>query len=429
MGLDIWVRLLTVAGTATGAGVLTLGLAVLIARFVARHDWVWVQAEVQSCRRPSVITATTVAFAAAMQRFPEIEVGWRRGVWIPAIGAVCWLLIYLAQVGESIVFHRLPVSVENNHRVRRTRTQVAMLRRLIVVAATGFGLGGALLVLLPGLPAIGASFFASAGLAGIVAAMAAQATLANVLAGMQLAFTDAVRIDDVVVVEGEWGWIEEITLTYVVLHIWDERRLVLPTSYFTTTPFQNWTRHQAQLLGSVILHLDYAAPLTALREHTRRVLEASPLWDRQGWVLQVTNTTETTMVVRVLASAKDGPTSWDLCCDVREALLVFLQEQHPEGLPVRRLLSASDHLDTVTQDQIPCPRVDSERLDQVDLTEADHGEVDLAAVERQVDAASRTAMPRRADLRRAERSAGRHRSTRGGVGQRQSELEPGVAGP
>jgi small-conductance mechanosensitive channel len=211
------------------------------------------------------------------------------------------------------------------------------LRRVVAAAVILLGLGTALMTF-PELRTFGASLLASAGLAGIVAGLAAQTTLANIFAGLQLAFTDAVRIDDVVVVEDEWGWIEEITLTYVVLHIWDERRLVLPTSYFTTTPFQNWTRTQARVLGAVTLYLDYATPLTALREHAEAVIAASSRWDRRDWVLQVTDTTETTMVVRVLASAVDAPTAWDLRCEIREALLTFLQENHPESLPVQRVL-------------------------------------------------------------------------------------------
>jgi hypothetical protein len=191
----------------------------------------------------------------------------------------------------------------------------------------------------PELRTFGASLLASAGLAGIVAGLAAQTTLANIIAGLQLAFTDAVRIDDVVVVEEEWGWIEELTLTYVVVHIWDERRLVLPTSYFTTTPFQNWTRTQARLLGAVILHLDYATPLAPLREFAHQVISASPLWDGKDWVLQVTDTTDTTMVVRVLASAADAPSAWDLRCNIREALIVYLQQNHPQSLPVTRIMA------------------------------------------------------------------------------------------
>ena len=396
-----------------------LVMAGLVNRFARRHGWCWMQVEIGLCRRPWVATAGTVAAAVVVQEFSAIGADWRRSAWIPVIGAVCWLLIHGARVAEAVLLHRLPVGAEDNHRIRRARTRVAMLRRLVAVAAGALGLAGSLM-LLPGLPAVGASLFASAGLAGIIAGLAAQASLANVFAGMQLAFTDAVRIDDVVVVEGEWGWIEEITLTYVVLHIWDERRLVLPTSYFTTMPFQNWTRHQAQLLGSVILHLDYAAPLTALREHARLVIEASPLWDRQDWVLQVTSTTETTMVVRVLASAKDGPTSWDLCCDVREALLVFLQERHPQALPVHRLLSVTGRSGGLHGDEDsrePGDIQDREYhrdatpgmdggikrdggINRVDLTEIG------TPIPHQAKAPHRRDS-RRADLRRAERSAAR----------------------
>jgi small-conductance mechanosensitive channel len=383
VAVDFWVWLLTIAGAAVGGGVSATVIASLIARFGRRYGWVRVQAELRLCLRPWVATVTAVAVALAMQQFPAIEVGWRRVAWVPVIVASCWLVIHAARVGESSMFRRLPLVGEQNHRVRRFRTQVAMLRRLIVVTSIVFGVAGAALLLLPGLPAVGASLFASAGLAGIVAGLAAQSTLANVFAGMQLAFTDAVRIEDVVVVEGEWGWIEEITLTYVVLHIWDERRLVLPTSYFTTMPFQNWTRHQCQVLGSVILHLDYATPLTALRAHAQRVIEASPLWDRKDWVLQVTSTTETTMVVRVLASAKDGPTSWDLCCDIREALLVFLQERHPQALPVHRLLNVPS---PCTVGEVENREAFTKARDQVDLTRTH---------------------PRRAELRRAEKFAGR----------------------
>jgi small-conductance mechanosensitive channel len=410
VGLDFWICLLTISGAIIGAGVPALVIAGLVNRFARRHGWCWMQVEIGFCRRPWVATAGTVAAAVVVQRFSAIGTDWRRSAWIPVIVAACWLLIHGARVAEAVLLHRLPVGAEDNHRIRRARTRVAMLRRLVAVAAGALGLAGSLM-LLPGLPAVGASLFASAGLAGIVAGLAAQASLANVFAGMQLAFTDAVRIDDVVVVEGEWGWIEEITLTYVVLHIWDERRLVLPTSYFTTMPFQNWTRHQAQLLGSVILHLDYAAPLTALREYARLVIEASPLWDRQDWVLQVTSTTETTMVVRVLASAKDGPTSWDLCCDVREALLVFLQERHPQALPVHRLLSVTGRSTSSGPRAGEDSRAPAEIQDHEYHRDATPG-TDVGIKRDGGMNPHQAKIPhrrdtRRADLRRAERSAAR----------------------
>jgi small-conductance mechanosensitive channel len=150
---------------------------------------------------------------------------------------------------------------------------------------------------------------------------------------MRLAFSDEIRIDDVVVVEGEWGRVEELTLTYVVVHLWDERRLVLPTTYFTQKPFQNWTRHEARVLGSVLLHVDYGLPVGPVRAELRRILEGSTLWDGRDWVLQVVDTTPTTMVLRALMSAVDGPTSWDLRCEVREELLAYLAREHPDRLP------------------------------------------------------------------------------------------------
>jgi small-conductance mechanosensitive channel len=416
VGLQFWDYLIAVVGAAIGAGVSAVGIARLVARFGRRHGWCWVQAELDRCGRPWVAAVVTVAIAMVVQRFPILSAEWRRSAWIPAIPMVCWMLVHSVRVVEVVLLRGRRVDAEPSHTVRRARTRIAMLRRLAVVLTGAFGLAGVVL-LLPGLPAVGASLFASAGLAGIIAGLAAQATLANVFAGIQLACTDAVRIDDVVVVEGEWGWIEEITLTYIVVRIWDERRLVLPTSYFTTTPFQNWTRHKAELLGSVILHLDYATPLTALREHARRVIEASPLWDRKGWVLQVTNTTETTMVVRVLASSKDGPTSWDLCCDIREALLVFLQEQHPQALPVRRFVTLPGALKSQHQEDI------QDEVDPVAAFSPSGGPVtrpaeprgptkpvDLTELESRAESRPLVQGPRRAELRRAERSALRSRS-------------------
>jgi small-conductance mechanosensitive channel len=180
---------------------------------------------------------------------------------------------------------------------------------------------------------LGASFLASAGVLGIVAGLAAQTTLGNLIAGLQIAFTDPIRIDDVVVVDGEWGRIDEITLTYVVVRTWDNRRLILPVSWFTQNVFQNWTRHESRVLGNVILHVDFSVPVDRLRAEMRRLVEASPLWDHRDWVLQVVDTTPTTMVLRGLMSSADAPSNWDLRCEVREQLLDFLQRNYPESLP------------------------------------------------------------------------------------------------
>jgi len=336
MDRSAWTSLANVAVAAFIAAAVAWVIGYLINRIARRANLPSLLALDRSCRQAWVVTVAAIAALIATHGL-QLSDAWTRTAVIVVIGAACWLLLRLLVVGEQLLLGRLRVDIEDNRRVRRARTQITLLRRVVAAVVIVLGLA-AVLMSIPELRTFGASLLASAGLAGIVAGLAAQTTLANMFAGLQLAFTDAVRIDDVVVVEDEWGWIEEITLTYVVLHIWDERRLVLPTSYFTTTPFQNWTRTQARVMGSVILYLDYATPLEPLREHAEAVIAASSRWDQRDWVLQVTDTTESTMVVRVLASAVDAPTAWDLRCEIREALLTFLQENHPEALPVQRVL-------------------------------------------------------------------------------------------
>jgi small-conductance mechanosensitive channel len=332
---ELWQTLAVIAGTAAGAGAVAWVVARIVRR-LGRREPVLLTLH-QLCARPFVGTVVAVATLVALQGLPDVSEGWRRFAGISVIAFATWLVVNALLAAERLILLRLPVDVADNRRARRMRTQVAMMRRITGAVVVLLGVAAALMSF-PHLRTFGASLLASAGLAGILAGLAAQTMLGNVFAGLQLAFADALRIDDVVVVEGEWGRVEEITLTYVVIHIWDERRLVLPTSYFTTTPFQNWTRTHARVVGAVMLHLDYATPVEALREQARRVIEASPLWDRRDWVLQVVDTTEATMVVRVLASAHDGPSAWDLRCDVREALLTWLRDNHPESLPKQRTL-------------------------------------------------------------------------------------------
>ena len=336
MDNDTLTSLLTALIAGLASGVLAWVIGRVILRIGRRQDLPSLVELDRSCRTAWIATVAAVAvlITAGSRDFGS---GWRRAAVIAVIATACWLIVRVLVVGEKTLLGRLRVDVEDNRRVRRARTQVTLLRRVLAAVVIVLGIAACLMTF-PELRTFGASLLASAGLAGIVAGLAAQTTLANMFAGLQLAFTDAVRIDDVVVVEGEWGWIEELTLTYVVVHIWDERRLVLPTSYFTTTPFENWTRTQARLLGAVILHLDYATPLTPLREYAHSVISASPLWDGKDWVLQVVDTTDTTMVVRILASAADASSAWDLRCDVREALINFLQQNYPQSLPVTRVL-------------------------------------------------------------------------------------------
>lgn len=291
------------------------------------------------CRWPWIATLTT---CAALSVSPAADVhgtadsALRHSLVIAVIGAVTWLLIRVARSIEDAVLVRLPMNVADNRRVRKVRTQVQVLGHVLAAVLFVFGAATALMTFAR-MRALGTSLLASAGLAGIVGGLAAQSVLGNVFAGLQLAFTDALRVDDVVVVDDEWGRVEELTLTYVVVHLWDERRLVLPTTYFTTQPFQNWTRTSARNLGSVFLYLDYRAPVDELRAEAERIVTGSPLWDRQAWTLQVTDATERTIQVRILASAPDAGRAFDLRCEIREKLLAWIRERHPEALPVTRV--------------------------------------------------------------------------------------------
>ncbi|MGB2599197.1 MAG: mechanosensitive ion channel domain-containing protein, partial [Candidatus Omnitrophota bacterium] len=184
---------------------------------------------------------------------------------------------------------------------------------------------------------LGTSLLASAGIIGVILGFAAQKTLGNFIAGLQIALAQPIRIDDVVIVEDEWGWIEEITLTYVIVRIWDLRRLVVPISYFIEKPFQNWTRISADILGSVFIYADYTVPVKELRSELTRILEESQHWDKKVNGLQVTNTTAQTVEIRALMSSVDSPTAWNLRCEVREKLLEFLQKRFPECLPRTRV--------------------------------------------------------------------------------------------
>ncbi len=264
----------------------------------------------------------------------------RRLLILLLVGCAAWLVVQILVLVELYAYSRLPVDIADNRRTRSARTRVTLIRRILSAVAVVVAIA-VVLMSFQSFRTLGVSLLASAGVVGIVAGLAAQTTLGNVFSGLQLAFSDALRIDDVVVVEGEWGKIEEITLTYVVVRIWDERRLVLPTVHFTTTPFENWTRNESRVTGAVELHLDYTTPLPELRRRAQQVIETSPLWDKREWVMQVTDCTPSTMVVRILASAHDAPTVWNLRCDIREQLLTWLQATHPQSLPTLRVLHAT----------------------------------------------------------------------------------------
>jgi hypothetical protein len=332
-----WSVAVTLVGACAGAAVLGWTTGVLV-RWLGRHQ-PYLQSLDRRCRWPWTATLTT---GAALGAAPTADVhgtaddALRHCLVIAVIAAVTWLLIRIARSIEDVLLARLPMDVENNRHVRKVRTQVQVLGHVLVAVLIVLGIATALMTFAR-MRTLGTSLLASAGVAGVVGGLAAQSVLGNVFAGLQLAFTDALRVDDVVVVNDEWGRVEELTLTYVVLHLWDERRLVLPTTYFTTQPFQNWTRTSARNLGSVFLYLDYRAPIDELRVQAERIITASPLWDRQAWTLQVTDATERTIQVRILASAADAGRAFDLRCDIREKLVAWIRDHHPEALPVARI--------------------------------------------------------------------------------------------
>ena len=321
---------------ALAVGWLSGRVLLLVGRFARRPFLVRAH---ERCHRAWLATLVTTGElgALASARLPdEVERSLHHALVVATIGAVSWLVATIAFLVEDAVLNRVRLDVRDNRRARRMRTQLGIIRRLTAVLIIVIGVATALMTFDP-MRTYGASVLASAGLVGVVAGLAAQTTLSNVFAGLQLVFTDALRFDDIVVVEGQWGRIEELTLSYVVVHLWDERRLVLPATYFTTTPFENWTRSESRVIAALELHLDPAAPVAEIRAKTRELVEANPLWDRREWVLQVTDSTEVTMVVRVTASAADASSAWDLKCDLREHLLAWIRDQHPSALPRLRI--------------------------------------------------------------------------------------------
>ncbi len=247
------------------------------------------------------------------------------------IGAITWLTIKGLSVLEETVLSYYKMDEADNLEARKMHTQVRFLKRLAITLILILA-SGSMLMLFDKVRQLGTSILASAGILGIVIGLAAQRSISNILVGLQIAITQPIRLDDVVIVENEWGRIEEISTTYVVVKIWDLRRLIVPTSYFTEKPFQNWTRVSAELLGTVFLYVDYTVPIEALRQELQRILQASKLWNGKVGQVQVTNTTAQCMEVRLLLSANDASLAWDLRCDVREKMITFLQQHYPQGL-------------------------------------------------------------------------------------------------
>jgi small-conductance mechanosensitive channel len=272
------------------------------------------------------------------------------------IASIAWLAVAMLNVVQDYISHRHALELSDNLAARRVRTQVQVLRHIAVVVIVVITIS-IMVMTFPNLEHLGESMFASAGLAALVAGLAARSTLSSLLAGVQIAFSQPIRLDDVVIVEGEWGWIEEITTTYVVVRIWDLRRLVVPLSYFIEKPFQNWTRNTADLLGTVFLYTDYTVPVDEVRQELHRILEASQMWDGKVWGLQVTNASEHTVELRALMSSPGSSQAWDLRCYVREKLIAYLQQNHPQSLPrARAEITGLNSLPRSTTQEEPEPR-------------------------------------------------------------------------
>lgn len=254
---------------------------------------------------------------------------------LATIAVLAWVFILLTEVASDIIAARYRVDVADNLTARRIQTQTVVLRRVIQLLMIVLTVG-IMLLTIPHVRAIGTSVLASAGVAGLVIGMAMKPTLSNLIAGIEIAITQPMRIDDAVIVENDWGWIEEINITYVVVRTWDWRRWVLPISYFIEHPFQNWTRVTTNLIGSVYLYVDYTVPIDELRKELDRLVKSTSKWDGSVVVLQVSDVKEYTIELRALADAKDAGTTWDLRCFIREGLITFLQKNYPHTLPKTR---------------------------------------------------------------------------------------------
>jgi small-conductance mechanosensitive channel len=247
-----------------------------------------------------------------------------------------WLLIRILRAGREVLLARYNMAVADNLHARAVHTQMAVIERILIAVIIVIAFGCCLMTF-DGVRQLGVSLLASAGIVGVILGLAAQKVIGTLFAGLQMAITQPIRIEDVVIVEGEWGIIEEITLTYVVVRIWDLRRLVVPTTYFMEKPFQNWTRISADILGTVFLYVDASAPVEPIREELQRLLKDSPLWDGKVCGLQVTNVTDRTMELRALMSAANASIAWDLRCHIRERLLDFVKSKFPGALPRVRI--------------------------------------------------------------------------------------------
>lgn len=349
--LHPWVTLL---GVALLTAVLAFGLHVIassLARRATRRNAL-PHAIVQASRKPLAwglpLLALQFVWHGAPDNLAYID-GVRHYNGLILLAVITWLLIAAIDGLAKGVMARHPVNTQDNLAARRIQTQTLVLAR---VGMFGAGLVGVSLMLMtfPGARQVGTSLLASAGVIGLVAGIAAKSVFSNIIAGLQIALAQPIRIDDVLIVQGEWGRVEEITSTYVVLRIWDDRRLIIPLQWFIENPFQNWTRNSADLLGTVFFYVDFTMPLAPLRAELERIVPTFPEWDGRLILMQVTDTSENTMQLRVLVTAQSSSLAFDLRCKVREGMIDFMQREFPHHLSRQRVEGQISGLPTVRAD-------------------------------------------------------------------------------
>lgn len=326
------------AGSAIVGWLVYLVVFTIIRQFTGGRFASVAGAIVHNFRSPSRWLFPVLGVLVAWSMLPlrhEVFGAVRHAIVLVLIAIAAWLVVRLIDAMGDILSARYDVKVADNLHARKIETQFRVLRRIGAVLIGVFAVG-VMVITFPHARALGTTLFASAGAAGLVVGLAAKPVLGNWLAGIQIAFTQPIRLEDAVIVENDWGWIEEINITYVVVRTWDWRRWVIPISYFVEKPFQNWTKQTAQLIGSVHMYVDYTAPLDEMRKEMDRLVKATDKWRGEVVVLQVVEATEHAMQLRILADAKDAGTTWDLRCYIREGLIRFLQEHHPGSLPKTR---------------------------------------------------------------------------------------------
>jgi small-conductance mechanosensitive channel len=308
----------------------------LRAALAPRHPYAFsVLMQMRGLTELAVLIVAMVIALPALPLEPDAKTLVGRLLLIGMIGLIGWTAITALRIAADLYLRQFRIDVEDNLLARKHVTQVRVLLRACDVLVVLFTIAAALMTFEP-VRQYGVSLFASAGVAGIIAGLAARPVLSNLLAGVELAMTQPIRIDDAVIVEGEWGTIEEITSTYVVVKCWDMRRLIVPLSHFIEKPFQNWTREGSALIGSALFYVDYRAPVGIIRDQLQKIVKTSKNWDGRVVNLQVTDAKEQSMELRAIMSAANASATFSLRCEVREKLIDFLQREHPEALPRQR---------------------------------------------------------------------------------------------